>query len=656
VRQKLYEYLRERPAGASSRELIELIFTQPGADPDLGPRVLRQLLGDDPRFVWRQDEQTWLAQVNTALARPLADTAFVVVDLETTGLGASATGIIEIGAARVRDGRIVDTFEHLVNPGAPLPPFISRLTGISDEMLRDAPPIDAVWPRFRDFLGMDVLVAHNAAFDLGFLNAAAAALDGGPLPQPHLCTLKLARRLLPNLRRRGLDALAAHFAIPQADRHRAMGDVRITVEVFFHLLERLAARGVTQLNQAIDLQGQARDGRPFICPLPRARVDQLPAAPGVYRLLGAKGELLYVGKAGDLRERVRSYLSNARGHSNKTLDLIRHAHDVRVAVTGSELEAALEEAAAIRREQPPYNRLGKHLPQVAFVKLSLTGAYPRLSITRRLSRGRARFVGPFRSRDEAERVVGLLGRLFRLRTCSGVLRPDPTVSPCFHGQVGACAAPCAGRVDATAYAEQVGACQRFLDGDTAWAEAELIRRREALAAECAYEAAGRAQRDLDLLQKLARRQRVLGWVVEQQNFLVLQPVADRAAVCAYVVLGGRLAARGRLQDPAHLDALVAQCVPGGAATRPRRLSAEDVDGTTILAAWLRSRGERDGCVFRIDDAARPAARLPEWQAACAELLAPAAASRREGAAAETEGDGQRGEEPGAAAVAAGIGD
>lgn len=653
MRQKLYEYLRERPAGASTRELIDLIFTQPGADPDLGPRLLRGMLGDDARFVWRNDEQIWHASDNLILDRPLADTSLVVVDLETTGLSASAAGIIEIGAARVQNGRIVETFAQLVNPGTPVPPFISRLTGIHDGMLADAPGIEVVWPRFRAFLGTDVVVAHNASFDLGFLNAAATAFDGSVLPQPHLCTLKLARRLLPNVRRRGLDALAAHFAIPQADRHRALGDVRITVEVLFHLLERLNARGVTRLNQALDLQGQARDGRPFVCALPRARVDQLPAAPGVYRFFGADGRLLYVGKAADLRERVRSYLSNARGHSNKTLDLIRHVHDVRVAVTGSELEAGLDEAEAIRREQPPYNQLGKHLPQIAFVKLSLTGPYPRLAIARRLGRGRARFVGPFRSRNEAERVVELLTRLFRLRTCSAALAPSATVSPCFHGQVGACSAPCAARVDADEYRQQVAACLAFLDGETGWAEGELMRRRDALAAECAFEAAGRAQRDLDLLHKLVRRQRVLGWVVEQQNFLVLQPVAGRGAVCAYLVLSGRLVARARLQDETHLESFVSRLGSGDAAAGSQRLSAEDVDGTTILAAWLRNRGERDGYVYRIEDPTRPASRLTEWRAACADLLA-LPARGGDGAAPEAESDGQGGEQPGTGAAAVGI--
>ena len=384
MRDKLHEYLLERPGGASPRELLDLVFTQPGADPEFGPRFLHALLAPDPRFVWRAGDGTWNARLHETLVRPLSDTTFVVVDVETTGGAAAATNIIEIGAARVRSGRVLEEFQQLVNPGSRLPAFITRLTGIDDTMLADQPPITAVWPRFVEFLGDAVIVAHNAAFDVGFLNAAALAHNGRALSQPHLCTLRLARRLMPELRRRSLDVLAGHFGIPTSDRHRALGDVRITVEIFFHLLERLAARGIGHLHQALDLQHHARDGRRFVCLLPRDKVAQLPAEPGIYRFFGGDGRLLYIGKAKNLRERVGSYLSNAAGHSNKTLDLIRHSCDVRVQVTGSELEAALEEAEAIRRHKPPYNRLGKHLPRIAFIKLSIADEFPRLSITGKL--------------------------------------------------------------------------------------------------------------------------------------------------------------------------------------------------------------------------------------------------------------------------------
>jgi DNA polymerase III epsilon subunit-like protein len=135
MRDKLHEYLLERPGGASPRELLDLVFTQPGADPEFGPRFLYALLAPDPRFVWRAGDGTWNARLHETLARPLSDTTFVVVDVETTGGAAAATHIIEIGAARVRSGRVLEEFQQLVNPGSRLPAFITRLTGIDDAIL-----------------------------------------------------------------------------------------------------------------------------------------------------------------------------------------------------------------------------------------------------------------------------------------------------------------------------------------------------------------------------------------------------------------------------------------------------------------------------------------------------------------------------------------
>src|SRR5579862_5630546 len=654
MRQKLYEYLLERPAGATPRELLDLIFTQPGGDAEFGPRFIQTLLAADARFVWRADDGRWAAGVHDLLAQPLAACTFVILDIETTGpaagvgsagplpsfgaaqdrvgslwaahaakpFGINRQGIIEIGAARVRGGRVVEEFQQLVHAEMRVPPFITGLTGIDDAMLAGQPRLAEVWPRFAAFVGDAVLVAHNAPYDLGYLNAAALAYTGDALANPHLCTLKLARRLLPGLRRRGLVALAAHFGIPQRDRHRALGDVRITVEVFFHLLESLAVRGVTRLDQALDLQHHARDGRRFVCLLPRDTIDRLPPAPGIYRFFDDGGRLLYVGKAKSLRERVGSYLSNAAGHSNKTLDLIRHARDVRVETCGSELEAALAEAAAIRRERPPYNRLGKHLPRIAYLKLTVAEEFPRLSIADKLSSRAARYLGPFRTRHEAERALGMLTRLFRLRTCAGRLRPDAAFTPCFHGQIDTCTAPCTGRTVAEHYRAAADACVALFDGDTAAAERELTARREAHTAALRFEAAARAQRDLDLLRTLERRQRTLGWVTAEASFVVFQSSLERTVVLTYVVLRGRLVAHARVHDASQVDALFARVQALATARQRTRLEPHDVDGTTILAEWIRDRGETDGVILPLGQGQtqQPATQLSEWRAACADLL------------------------------------
>jgi DNA polymerase-3 subunit epsilon len=621
MRDKLHAYLLERPSGATPRELLDLVFTRPQVDAEFGPRFIRTLLGADARFAFDETAGRWVATVHAALARALDDTAFVVVDLETTG-GAAARGdsIIEIGALRLHGGRVVDRFSELVHPGRRLPSFITRLTGITDHMLADRPPIEAVLSRFVTFAAGSVVIAHNASFDLAFLNAARLELHGEVFEHPHLCTLRLARRLLPRLRHRSLDALAGHFGIPLVDRHRALGDARITAEVFFHFLELLRRQGIVRLDQLLDLQHRAADGRRFVCPLPRARVARLPPAPGIYRFTGEDGRLLYIGKAKNLRQRVASYLSNTSTHRRKVLDLIRHIRDVQVEVAGSELEAALREAEEIRRCQPPYNRLSKHLPQIAFLKLTTSDPFPRLAVVNRLSGRSGRYFGPFRSRASAQQARALLARLFRLRVCTARLRPSAAATPCIEGQIGACSVPCAAHVDRAAYALQVAAAERFFDGEIGAAQAELERRRDAHSAAQRFEAAARLQRDLELVRRMRRRQRTMSWIVARQHFAVMQPAANGERALLYAVVHGRLVERCAAEDQTDLAAFAARVDAHIDTARAGALQPQDVDGTTILAAWLRERGERDGYVFPLGAATRAAGQLPEWGAALAALL------------------------------------
>ena len=599
MRQRLHEYLVGRPAGASPDELLDLIFTSPGRDPEFGRRLLTTLLGADPRFHFDPGADRWRARIHDALARPLGETTFVVVDLETTGGAPTPEGIIEIGAVRVAGGRLLDTFARFVKPAHPIPPFISRLTGITDAMVADASPIGAVLPQFLAFAGDAVLVAHNAAFDVAHLNAAQQVLAGRPVDAPVVCTLRLARRLLSHLRRRSLDAVAAELGVACFGRHRALPDAHIAAEILCVFLERAVERGIDRIDHLLDFQRAAVDGRPFIVHVPHARLEDVPPRPGVYHLLGADGRLLYVGKARRLRERLGTYFTNARGHSARVLDLIRHTHDFRITETGSELAASLLEARQIRELKPPYNRQRKHLPRVGFLKLSVRSAYPRLWVTERLAADRATYLGPFRSRDAAERAHAILGRLFGLRTCAGALSPAPDTTPCLSGQVGACTAPCAARVDLPSYRGQVDELLAFLGGDDGPLE-WLRARRDTLASDLRFEAAARAQRDLELLESLRRRQQTLAWVVARQNFVVLLPTLPRDAALFYAVLGGRLAVEVRITATVDLAAAVRLVRERFGPYQGLPLGREEVDGTTIIAAWLRDRGAGEGILLPLD--------------------------------------------------------
>ncbi len=621
MRDKLHTYLGEHPEGAGPQELLDLIFAPGSRDAEFATRFVHTLLAEDPRFTWSESDGRWRSTRQNQSAQQIDATDFVVVDLETAGTVVHPGSIIEIAALRIHGGKSIDRFHTLVQSTIPVAPFVARLTGIDAAMLADAPPIADAWREFRAFIGVDIVLAHNAAFEASFLDATALGLEGTNFSNPIICTFKLARQLVPESSKRGLDALAGIFGIPLVHRHRAYGDVAITAEIFFHLRERLRERGVDQLAELVALQNQASDGLPFECPLPRSKVDCLPAEPGIYRFFDETGRLLYVGKAKSLRQRVSSYMSNSGDHSGKTLELIRRVHDLRIEATGSELEAALAEASAIRRERPPYNRLGKHLPRIAFLKLTSNDPFPRLMITRRLGSGRAPCLGPLRSRPEAVRLLALMARVFRLRTCIGRLHPDPAFTPCLQADIEACTAPCAARVDEAAYAQQVEEFLTAIGPGPSNLRRELSRRHQQAEAENDFERAASVASDIEFVERILRRQRKLGWIGAGQSFLMLHPLHDGGVIAAYAVVFGRLVVQRRIVDESEMDAFAEALLP--CFLTPRAALPEDVDGAVILTAWLRDRGERDGAVLALvtpGETGWETAQVEQWRSTVGALL------------------------------------
>jgi DNA polymerase-3 subunit epsilon len=184
------------------------------------------------------------ARPDTRLSARLDALSYIVVDVETTG-GRPLHGdrITEIAAVLVRRGEIVRVFETLVNPRRSIPPWITRLTNITWSMVKDAPPFEALCDNVLDVLGGHVFVAHNARFDWTFVNSEIGRATGRILDGPRLCTVKLARKLLPQLRRRSLDYVAMHYGVEIHGRHRAAGDAIATARVLIKLLAAARERG-----------------------------------------------------------------------------------------------------------------------------------------------------------------------------------------------------------------------------------------------------------------------------------------------------------------------------------------------------------------------------------------------------------------------------
>lgn len=207
------------------------------------------LLADDPRFELSSGVIRYAEDPRER--RPLGELEFTVIDTETTGTGfAHGHRLTEVAAVRIRNGKIVDEFSTLLNPGRPIPPFITQLTGINDRMVAKAPAFEKIAPELLDFIGDSVLVAHNAPFDRAFLDGEFAYAFNRRLLTPFVCTVQLSRRLVPGLESYRLDSVTEHFGVAIENRHRALGDAEATARVFCRLRATLMDYNVPNLKEA----------------------------------------------------------------------------------------------------------------------------------------------------------------------------------------------------------------------------------------------------------------------------------------------------------------------------------------------------------------------------------------------------------------------
>lgn len=240
---------------AAASEIVDAVFKLSHIDDELAGLLVADLIRNDRRFKFVENNTVEL-QADDSQSRLLRELDFVVVDVEATGAKTPPNRLIELGAYRIRGGRIVDKFLSLVNPEIPIPRFVASLTGISNEMVKGAPVFAELAPQWLDFVSDSVLVAHNAPFDTSFLNHEISRVyPGHRMVNPHLCTVRLSRRALPDLSNHRLDTIASHFSIPIASRHRAGCDALATAEIFLLLLTELEeTHGIKDLAAASNFQ------------------------------------------------------------------------------------------------------------------------------------------------------------------------------------------------------------------------------------------------------------------------------------------------------------------------------------------------------------------------------------------------------------------
>jgi DNA polymerase III subunit epsilon len=521
------------------------------------------------------------------LGTPLIDVTFVVLDLETTGLTPGRDRITEVGAVKVRGGEVLGELQTLVHPGRPIPSAVSAVTGITDAMVASAPPIEAVLPTVLRFVGDAVLVAHNARFDLSFLRAACERHHHGAFEPVVVDTARLARRLVRDeVRDRRLGTLARHLGSRVVPDHRALTDARATVDVLHGLIERAGAYGATTLEDLRDLARSTSEQAYRRIGL----VRDAPRAPGVYRFVDERGQVLYVGKATDLRARLRTYFG--QDPRRRTADLVRETAEVTWITTPTLLEAEVVEVRAIHAHAPRYNRRSRH-PQRG-VHLALTReAFPRLSIVREPRPSHARTVGPIGSRRTAETLLEAVHEVLPLRTCSGRLRVAQDHPACVLKQLGRCGAPCDGTQTAAGYGAVVDRLHAALD-DPSELLVPLRERMLAVARDGRFERASELRRRLHLLARTLEEHRRLAALAAVERLVAARIVPREGGdhdLEVVVVAHGRLETTARVRfTGTTVDDAARAAVP--APTLPSDPDPFDAEERRLVLGWLDHPGVR----------------------------------------------------------------
>ncbi|HKT40128.1 MAG TPA: exonuclease domain-containing protein, partial [Ktedonobacterales bacterium] len=555
----------------------------------------------------------WRLTVWDTTTQRLDQIEFIALDIESTGLAPGRHRILEVGAVIVRDGEPGAHFQRLINPGRRIPQFITRFTGISEAMVKRAGSAAEILPRLHEFIDNRPIVGHNIGFDLGFLSYEAqhASLDAD-FPLEGIDTIALARRYLTGMRRASLDRVAMALHLPIHNRHRALPDALLTAQVFALLLARAREEGcetLDDLRQAISGVAPVRSslppGRPtgsmYLNPAWR---QHFPARPGVYLMKDADGEVIYVGKAKLLRDRLASYYNQPLGYTRKMDGLLQSVQQIETRVLGSELEALLVESRLIKELQPRYNVQLRNYELYPFIKVDIQHPYPRFYATRDVSADGARYFGPFRSTRIVTATLELIHKVFPLRTCTRGLPPTTKPSdPCLRYHLKRCAGPCRGELSdeaAEAYRAAVTEACAFLGGERADLIDRLKREMFEAAARQDFERAARLRDALKDADQVLLGQRLVTGAVEANNLLIVYPSAEPDRLEVFLIRHGRLLAQRRIGQDGELirdelRALVSEAAALGAP--PSRVGRAEVDQINIIARWISHHSEDDARAF-----------------------------------------------------------
>lgn len=519
---------------------------------------------------------------------PFEEAEYSVFDFETTGTSAKLDKVIEIGIARIKNGKIVDTFSSFINPGRPVPFFITQLTGITNSDVQDAPYFDEVFPKIKEFIDDSVLTAHNLQFDYSFLKHECANSELELPKNDAICTLRLARRLYPQFSSKSLGNLVKQLHIKHRGVHRGLGDATATAKILLRMFKPLREdHEINFVSDLINFQKLSGSAEPFKIIKKKLQDDlaRVPDFPGIYIFKDAKEEIIYIGKAKSLKDRVRNhFMSNA---VRKSKEIVRKASSLDFHVTNSELTALLAEAELIKVHKPHYNTLLKKYPRSYFIKISKSQKFSTVDVSTSFDFDNNDYYGPYPNRNTAASMKEIIDKTFQIRECSE--KEFQKKRRCYLAEIERCLAPCTENTIDQTYKDELQRVNEFLRGNNQSAVDRLLNRMKELSSKQKYEEAAQLRDTVQAILNQLHRSSILSEPINNANVLIEINSANKNDYM--LLLEGKIIFKDFFIDAGDNFENALSSFFEGTIQLTKNLTDKDLERLKIALSWLVRNSE-----------------------------------------------------------------
>jgi len=457
-------------------------------------------------------------QNENILNLPLEKASFSVVDVETTGLSPVKNRIIEIAIVKIENLKITDKMDYLINPQTYIPPFITSLTGISNDDIIGAPQFSEVAEEVIRFMENTILTAHNFSFDASFLNTEFMICGKEFVNEHSCCTLKIARKIYPTLKSKSLSSVSEFLNLRNHNKHRALGDAEITAKVLIKIIKEL------QIKDRIKTVGEFLAYQKGVNESPVLNVKKellddflsLPNAPGIYYFTNKKDEVIYVGKAKSIRDRVKTYFSPSA--QKKPQKIVKQAAHLKHIVTNSELTALLTEAETIKLLNPKFNSQLRRFGNKYFIKVMRSHKSPNIELTNQFDFDGNDYFGLFVSHRKADEILEFINKTFAVRECND--KDFSKGKTCFLFDIHRCTAPCLNSDKSIQqHNDELEKVYDFLYGKNQFALDRLLNKMKEYSAKQKFEQAAELKQLVDFILAQTHKSSILAEPVNRANVL-----------------------------------------------------------------------------------------------------------------------------------------